>query len=63
MMHQYGLELRIPDILSLDHLSFQEFAIRLPSRFYGWGVRSLADSCCPAYLETVIPYMAGVGQY
>ena len=57
-----GLELRIPEIPNLDHTSFQEWAIRLPARLHGWGFRSLADSCGPAYLatlETAIPFMAG----
>ena len=48
-----GLELRIPEIPNLDHTSFQEWAIRLPARLHGWGFRSLADSCGPAYLATL----------
>ena len=57
-----GLELRIPDVPALDHQSFQEWAIRLPARLHGWGLRSLEDSCGPAYLatlETAIPFMSG----
>ena len=59
-----GLELLIPAIPSLSHRSFQEWAVWLPARLYGWGLRSLEDSCGPAYLatlETAIPYMAGRG--
>ena len=40
--------------------SFQEWAVRLPVKLYGWGFRSLADTCIPAYigtLETAIPRM------
>ena len=57
-----GLELRIPNIPALDHKSFQEWAVRLPARLHGWGLRSLEDSCGPAYLatlETAIPFMSG----
>ena len=60
-----GLELLIPAIPSLSQRSFQEWAVRLPARLYGWGLRSLEDSCGPAYLatlETAIPYMAGRGK-
>ena len=60
-----GLSLRVPEIPTLDHQSFQEWAVRLPVRLYGWGLRSLADTCGPAFLgtlETAVPYMAGVGQ-
>ena len=60
-----GLSLRVPAIPALDRKSYQEWVVRLPVRLYGWGVRSLADSCGPAYLgclETSIPYMAGVGE-
>ena len=35
--------------------------MRLPVRLHGWGLRSLAETCGPAYLgalETAIPYMA-----
>ena len=61
---QGGLCLRVP-VPGLDHRSFQEWAVRLPVRLYGWGLRSLADSCGPAYLgalETALPYMAGLGK-
>ena len=57
-----GLELRIPNIPVLDHKSFQEWAVRLPARLHGWGMRSLEDSCGIAYLatlETAIPFMTG----
>ena len=57
-----GLTLRSP-ISSLDRFSFQEWAVRLPVRLHGWGLRSLEHSCGPAYLgalETAIPYMAGL---
>ena len=59
-----GLSLRIP-VAGLDKHSFQEQAVRLPVRLYGWGLRSLEDQCGPAYLgclETALPYMAGLGQ-
>ena len=39
--------------------------MRLPARLYGWGLRSLKDTCGPAYLgalETAIPFMAGRGK-
>ena len=59
-----GLCLRVPQVPSLDRCSYQEWVVRLPVRLYGWGLRSLADSCGPAYLgtlETALPYMAGLG--
>ena len=62
---QGGFTLHLPGIPTLDGRSFQEWAIRLPSRLYGWGFRSLEESCSPAYigtLETAIPYMAGLGK-
>ena len=37
----------------------------MPARLYGWGFRSLADTCGPAWLgmlETALPFMAGRGQ-
>ena len=40
--------------------SFQEWAVRLPVKLYGWGFRSLEETCIPAYigtLETAIPRM------
>ena len=43
-----GLVVRTPAVLSLDGKSFQEWAVRLPARLYGWGFRSLEDSCGPA---------------
>ena len=57
-----GLQLIHLLIPTLDHRSFQEWAVRLPARLHGWGFRSLADSCGPAYLatlETAIPFMTG----
>ena len=52
-------------INNLDNKSFQEWALRLPSRLYGWGLRSLDDTCgaaCIGTLETALPYMAVLGQ-
>ena len=43
--------------------SFQEWAVRLPVKLHGWGFRSLAETCIPAYLgtlETSIPRMATI---
>ena len=60
-----GLSLSLPNVPALDGCSFQEWAVRLPSRLYGWGFRSLKESCGPAYigmLETAVPYMAGLGK-
>ena len=40
--------------------SFQEWCVRLPIKLYGWGLRSLQETCIPAYLgtlETAIPRM------
>ena len=40
--------------------SFQHWAVRLPVKLYGWGFRSLEETCIPAYLgtlETAIPRM------
>ena len=45
----------------LNRKSYQEWVVGLPVRFHGWGFRSLAESCGPAYLgalETVLPFMA-----
>ena len=59
-----GLCLNIP-VTGLDKRSFQEWAVRLPIRLYGWGLRSLEEQCGPAYLgclETALPFMAGLGQ-
>ena len=61
---QGGLHLPLPGCPALDGRSFQEYAVRLPSRLYGWGLRSLEESCGPAYLgtlETAIPFMPGEG--
>ena len=43
--------------------SFQEWAVRLPVKLYGWGFRSLEETCIPAYigtLETAIPRMGTI---
>ena len=44
--------------------SFHEWAIiRLPVKLYGWGFRSLAETCLPAYLgtlETSVPRMGTI---
>ena len=48
-------------VAQLQGQSYQEWVVRLPVRLHGWGLRSLAETCCPAYLgalETAIPYMA-----
>ena len=45
----------------LDGRSYQEWVVRLPIRLHGWGLRSLKETCGPAYfgaLETAIPFMA-----
>ena len=39
--------------------------MRLPARLYGWGFRSLEETCGPAYLatlKTALPSMAGPGE-
>ena len=41
----------------------QEWVMRLLVRLHGWGFRSRAKTCGPAYLgalETAIPYMAAI---
>ncbi len=56
--------LQVP-VPGLDQLTFQEWAVWLPSRLYGWGLHSLRDTCGPAYLgalETAIPFIAGRGK-
>ena len=61
---QGGLSLRLPAVPTLSGRSFQEWAVRQPARLYGWGMRSLEESCGPAYLatlETALPFMAGPG--
>ena len=48
-------------VAQLQGQSYQEWAMRLPIRFHGWGLRSLAETCGLVYLgalETAIPYMA-----
>merc|ERR1711867_54509 len=50
-----GLHSLLPPVM-------QEWLLRLPVRLHGWGFRSLADTCGPAYLgtlETAIPCMTG----
>ena len=45
----------------LNGRSYQEWVVRLAIRFHGWGFRSLAETCGPAYLEateTALPFMA-----
>ena len=42
-------------------MSYQEWVVRLPIKYHGWGFRSLEEICGPAYigaLETAIPFMA-----
>ena len=46
---------------NLDGRSYQEWVVRLPIKYHGWGLRSLEEICGPAYigaLETAIPFMA-----
>ena len=48
-------------VAQLQEQSYQEWVLRLPVRLHGWGFRSLAETCGPAFLgalETAIPYMA-----
>ena len=43
--------------------SYQHWVTRLPVRLYGWGFRSLEETCCPAYLgtlETALPRMSHI---
>ena len=59
-----GLQLQVPAIPSLDGKSFQEWVVRLPACHYGWGLRSLKETCSYAYLgmlETALPSMTGEG--
>ena len=45
-------------VTGLDNLSYQGWLVRLPVKLYGWGLRSLQETCGPAYLgalETAIP--------
>ena len=54
------MKVRCP-VTGLVNLSYQEWLVRLPVKLYGWGLRSLKDTCGPAYLgamETAIPFMA-----
>ena len=58
------MRVRCP-VRGLDSLSYQEWLVRLPVKLYGWGFRSLKDSCGPAYLgalETAIPFMSARGK-
>ena len=53
---------RMP-VTGLNGRSFQDWAIRLPVKLYGWGFRSLKETCAPAYLgtlETSIPRMGDI---
>ena len=53
-------------VSGLQGLSYQELLIRLPIRLHGWGLRSLASTCGPAYLgalETAIPFMTVKDKY
>lgn len=55
-----NMAIRCP-VAQLDGKSYQEWLIRLPIRFHGWGMRSLKETCGPSYLgatETAIPFMA-----
>ena len=50
-------------VQGLSGRSFQQWAVRLPVRLYGWGFRSLEETCIPAYLgtlETSIPRMSSI---
>ena len=54
-----GLTIHVP-IPELNGKTYQEWTVRLPIRLYGWGFRSLASTCGPAYLgalETAVPFM------
>ena len=45
----------------LDKMTYQEWLVRLPVKLYGWGLRSLEETCGPSYLgalETAVPFMA-----
>ena len=56
---QEGNAVRCP-VGQLDGKSYQEWVVRLPIKHQGWGFRSLAEMCGPAYLgalETAIPFM------
>ena len=53
------LVVRVP-VEGLEERSIQDWIIRLPVRFCGWGFRSLKQTCGPAFLgalETSIPRM------
>ena len=44
----------------IQNISYQEWLIRLPIRLHGWGLRSLQETCGPAFLgalETAIPFI------
>ena len=58
-----NMKVRCP-VVGLDNKTYQEWLVRLPVKLYGWGLRSLKETCGPAYLgalETAIPYMAARG--
>ena len=57
-----GFVVKTPAVPCLDGRSFQEWVVRLPATKYGWGLRSLAETCGYAYLgmlETTVPFMSG----
>ena len=37
-------------VANLDGKSYQEWVVRLPIKLYDWGLRSLQETCGPAYL-------------
>ena len=50
-------------VQGLEEKSFQEWVVRLPVRYYGWGFRSAEDICGPAFLgtlEAAIPRMTQI---
>ena len=56
------LVVRTP-VTGLDLQSFQQWQVRLPVKLHGWGLRSLEETCSPAYLatlETSIPRMGSI---
>ena len=49
-------------VTGLGGKSFQLWAIRLPVRLYGWGVRSLEETCKPAFLGTLETSLPRIGE-
>jgi hypothetical protein len=50
-------------VLGMEERPFAEWVVRQPVKMYGMGLRSLEDTCYPAYLralEQAAPYMAQV---